>query len=395
MEPEASHNLGSHVNHELEQQVQYLRAALQQDRRPLGLLLGAGAPMAVRPGGRPIIQDMVGLTDVVTKALVGEDAEVVNSANQHLISGGIATPSLENLLDYLRALAAVPGSEPIRGFTAAQFEHADLSVCAHVRNTLDVEIPLGRTPYHAVALWARAGSRHAPVEIFTTNYDLLMEQALEAEGVPFFDGFVGSHRPAFDLQAIEEDLLPARWVRLWKLHGSINWQVSNAGRVTRNHEPDGSGGTLIYPSHLKYAESRRLPYLALLDRLRSFLRQPSSVLVSCGFSYRDEHINEVIEQALRANPTAAVQALMYGSIDQYGAALQMSERTPNLSVLAEDAAVVGLQRGEWQSSERGGAGKATCDLGDFSRLGALYTEVAGHAEPAQNSAAAAGGADAS
>ncbi|MFC7595923.1 SIR2 family protein [Terrabacter sp. GCM10028922] len=369
------------MEHELDQQLQYLRAALQQDRRPLGLLIGAGAPMAVRVGDQPIIHDMAGLTKAVTEGLEGDDEEVVSSASNHLVQGGIAEPNLENLLDYLRTLAAVPGSEPIRGFTKAQLKKADLAVCAYVRRTLGVRLPEVHTPYNAVGVWARAAKRYAPVEVFTTNYDLLLEQAFEAEGVPFFDGFVGSHRPAFDLQAIEEDALPTRWVRLWKLHGSINWQIARSGQVIRHPEPEESEGTLIYPSHLKYAESRRLPYLALLDRLRAFLRQPSSVLVSCGFSYRDEHINEVVEQALRANPTAAVQALLYGPLEQYSEAVQMAQRTPNLSLLAGDQGVVGLQQGTWRGGDTQDGAPATCDLGDFARLGALLTEVAGYRQP--------------
>lgn len=367
--------------HELSQQVQYLTAALQQDRRPLGLLIGAGAPMAVRVGGEPIIQDIAGLTKSVSDGLEGEAAEVLKVATQHLVDGGIPEPNLENLLDYLRTLAAVPGNEPIRGSTMAQLKSADRAICAHVRQVLDVSLPDSHTPYNAVAVWARAAKRYAPVEVFTTNYDLLLEQALEAESVPFFDGFVGSHRPAFDLQAIEEDALPARWVRVWKLHGSVNWQVAQSGQVVRYPQPEGSEGTLIYPSHLKYAESRRLPYLALLDRLRAFLRQPSAVLVSCGFSYRDEHINEVIEQALRANPTAAVQALLHGPLSQYPDAVQMAERTPNLSLLAQDEAVVGLQRSAWRSEGSATERVATCDLGDFARFGSLLLNVAGYRRP--------------
>ncbi len=34
----------------------------------------------------------------------------------------------------------------------------------------------------------------SPIELFTTNYDLLLEEALEDEEIPYFDGFVGSKK---------------------------------------------------------------------------------------------------------------------------------------------------------------------------------------------------------
>jgi hypothetical protein len=200
-----------------------------------------------------------------------------------------------------------------------------------------------------------------------------MEQALEVREVPYFDGFVGSHRPAFDLHAVEEDRLPDRWVRLWKLHGSVNWSMSSVGAVLRCPSTDPSDRTLIYPSHLKYDQSRRLPYLALLDRLRAFLRQPSAVLVSCGFSFRDAHINEVVGQALRANPTASVQALLYGSLAEYPEAVELACRTSNLSLLAHDAAVVGAQQDTWTSTNSAG----TFTLGDFGAFGKLLLDLVG------------------
>ena len=50
---------------------------------------------------------------------------------------------------------------------------------------------------------------------------------------------------------------------------------------------------VIHPSYMKYQESRRMPYLAMVDRLRAFLKQPTSTLILCGYSFRDEHVNEV------------------------------------------------------------------------------------------------------
>ena len=181
--------------------------------------------MAVRVEGAPIIPDIAGLTTQVRDNLTGEEASAVQSAVDTLTLSGFANPTVENILDYLRTLAEVPGNLPIHDIEPAVIQSADRAVCECIRSALDVRLSDGRTPFHALAVWTRAVKRHAPIELFTTNYDLLIEEALEASGVPYFDGFVGSYQPTFDLEAVEEDSLPGRWVRLWKLHGSVNWQL--------------------------------------------------------------------------------------------------------------------------------------------------------------------------
>jgi hypothetical protein len=103
--------------------------------------------------------------------------------------------------------------------------------------------------------WVGGVPRNESIELFTTNYDTLAEQALEDVGVPFFDGFVGSREPFFDVRAIEDDAAPSRWAKLWKLHGSINWGRSEDGRVVRRPSASVIARRLIHPSHLKYEES--------------------------------------------------------------------------------------------------------------------------------------------
>lgn len=112
-----------------------------------------------------------------------------------------------------------------------------------------------------------------------------MEQAFEAYKIPYFDGFIGARQAFFDLASMENDELPSRWGRLWKVHGSVNWWRTKRDDVVRRD----SGAAMlpgerqmIYPSHLKYDQSRRMPYLAMLDRLRAFLSRGQAVLVTCG-----------------------------------------------------------------------------------------------------------------
>jgi len=198
-------------------------------------------------------------------------------------------------------------------------------------------------------------ARDIAVEVFTTNYDVLIEQALEDARVPYFDGFVGGHRPFFDLRAIEDDAIPSRWARLWKLHGSVNWCFSpDDQRVTRRAPANGAERRLIHPSHLKYDESRRMPYLGMIDRLRGFLRSPQAVLVLCGCSFGDKHLNEVIAEGLQGNATATSFALLYEPLASYPSAIELTRTTRNLALLARDAGVIGGSQGEWTVTGRRG-----------------------------------------
>lgn len=362
--------------HQLPQQLDYLRAALEQEKKPLGILLGAGAPMSMRPDGVPLIPGLEDLTQLVLNEIEPTHREDVARLVSHLSDAD--QRNLEAVLNYVRSLAALPGTEPIRGVSPESLAGIDKAICEVVRQHVDADLPNSPNPYLSLALWIRAVRRLSPTQVFTTNYDLLMEQALERRRVAYFDGFMGSREPTFDLQAIEEDDLPTRWTLLWKLHGSINWSQDANGHVFRRPaDAADASSALVYPSHLKYDQSRRLPYLAMMDRLKAFLRKPGAILVSCGFSYRDQHINEVIDQSLRANPTASVHALLYGSIDQYEEAEGLAAGLHNLTLMAETSGVVGGRRGTWAGPEAGDGTAPTCDLGDFAAFGDMLDDLTG------------------
>ena len=137
-----------------------------------------------------------------------------------------------------------------------------------------------------------------------------------------------------------------RWKKTCFQHGGQGYVPLKGvfrGTTTENGRPK----RVIHPSHLKYQESRRLPYLAMIDRLRAFLRRPTATLVLCGYSFRDDHINEVIVQGLQSTQTAIAFALMYDTITESPHAVALARRRSNLSVLARDGAVVSGQKSIW------------------------------------------------
>ncbi len=196
------------------------------------------------------------MTAQVTTAITGSDQEPAFKALVATFSGAAA--NIEELLSRVRALAAVADAGPVHGLDAESLKKLDIAMSDSIATLVGVDLPEAATPHRSLAAWASSAVRSAPIELFTTNYDLLFEQALERVGVPYFDGFVGSNRPFFDAAAVDRDQLPTRWLRLWKLHGSINWRRGDDGGVYRTFAGDKESPTLIHPSHLKYDESRKM-----------------------------------------------------------------------------------------------------------------------------------------
>jgi len=390
--------------HDPVRQVSFIQQALSQNRKPIGFFIGAGCPLSIRvnereEGGKtvsdPLIWDVAGLTSIIAKHLSSPDKTAPSTWDKIVkivMDDGADGGNIELILSRIRVFASVAGNEGVRGLSAIELHKLDEDVCTVISREVNRSLPSRDSAYHNLAIWSRAIRRECPVHLFTTNYDLLMEQALEESSAPYFDGFIGSRKAFFDLGAVEDEgLLPPRWTRLWKLHGSLNWRLENGTAVVRSDQKTDEQGYLIYPSHLKYDQSRKMPYLAMLDRLKVFLLAPSALLFICGYSFADEHINDVICRSLETNPTAHVFACVFGKLEdrRYDLARECASATPNLSLLGFDKAIIGRNLGNWVSEEDIDAlplpsgvlvksdDEINLRLGDFAALGALLRSLAG------------------
>ena len=144
-----------------------------------------------------------------------------------------------------------------------------------------------------------------PVEFFTTNYDTLLEDALALNQIDYQDGFSGGG-VGFWMRKNYEPRDTTRAI-VTKLHGSVDWHrtTENASPLFRVRTGDtypGDGGVvMIYPQATKYLNAQRDPFAELFQRFRQRLVQGADqVLLICGYSFGDEHINAEIEIALEA-----------------------------------------------------------------------------------------------
>lgn len=343
--------------------LKYLRQSLSQDNEAIGFFLSAGCPLSVNmPDGKwPLIPDVKNLTIAINKEL--EANQKYSSLLEELGKAEKDVNNIEDILSFLRSLLLVSKGGSVRGLTENELLSLEKEICSVIVRKLDVELPNQETPYHRLCKWIGSIDRKVAIELFTTNYDLLMEQALEDTQVPYFDGFVGSRRSFFDLRAVEDSLIPTHWSRLWKIHGSINWYKETGKdenkKVYRSSEIKNDASHLIYPSHLKYEESRKMPYLALIDQLSRFIRKKSSLLILSGYSFNDGHLNDTIINALKANPTGMVLGLMHEryemlndedkNVDRYPEAYRLARNQHNLNIWTFDKAIIGTNLGDWKT----------------------------------------------
>ncbi len=342
--------------------LKYLRQSLSQDNESIGFFISAGCPLAVDMPDKetsPLIPDVAGLSRFINDKLKGNKEYMVLLTEIKKAKKDVE--NIEDILSFLRSLLLVSKGGDVRGLSEKNLLDLERDICKEIVKKLDVNLPNQETPYHDLGRWMRSIDRKVAVEIFTTNYDLLMEEALEDLEIPYYDGFVGSRRSFFDLRAVEDNLIPTHWSRLWKIHGSINWyqeDVAGQKKVYRSSEIKKDASHLIYPSHLKYEESRKMPYLALIDQLNRFIRKKSSLLILVGYSFHDEHLNDTIANALMANPTAMVLGLMFGPyektddkgelVESYSDAYRFAKKLHNLNIWTFDKAIIGTNPGQWK-----------------------------------------------
>jgi hypothetical protein len=156
------------------------------------------------------------------------------------------------------------------------------------------------------------------LNIFTTNYDLYSERAMDLLGIHYVNGFTGGiskfFNPAIFNYALAEkmDLSQSKWsvidnfFYLYKIHGSVNWIEADVEnklfKVKEIQEPTfdelkEKDTIMIHPTPLKYNASLGSPYSDLFREFQKKLMQNNNILVTIGYSFSDEHINNLIFQA--------------------------------------------------------------------------------------------------
>jgi hypothetical protein len=143
--------------------------------------------------------------------------------------------------------------------------------------------------------------KYGNIDIFTLNYDLCVETALSNRGVGFTCGFTS--RGWDTKQFLQNDFQ----VRLYKLHGSLDWYRDEEDRMIyslqtppEDREPANNNLPLLIFGLVNKLQPID-PYLYLSYTFSEKVKS-CNVVVLIGYGFGDEHINQILWQGLSRDP---------------------------------------------------------------------------------------------
>ena len=294
-------------------------------------LIGAGCSKCA---GLPLTAELTKIAiesdelDATSKAILAAIKKLFDGA-----TGSHIEDYLSELVDLL-AIAerrvergAALAQVPIDGtfYSYEQLRAAGEQIKLSISKAIDkqVEIKTHRAFVRAVHQPVRVG-KTAPgsiVDYLVLNYDTVVEDALAIECIPFTDGIDGGVTGWWNPDTFKRDDLAAR---VLKLHGSVDWCEIAEDPLPRRIAPKlqvqdmQDRRILIWPASTKYRETQLDPFAQLADRARQIMRPvrgSQRVLVICGYSFGDAHINIEIDRALRES-TGDLTVIAFSSEDE-------------------------------------------------------------------------------
>lgn len=339
----------------------WLSAIYQSDH--LGLLIGNGLTSAVSyAAGRP----------PAGMARVDLGSEYDDAISQHAESSARKlNRGSANIEDQIRAANQLIGGLRMLDEDRASVLHTALGAALRelITQILDTErgilseirsgsaagIAARRLLTDFLMSFATRPATKERLNVFTTNYDRLLEYGCDATGIRILDRFVGTLTPVFRASRVDVDFHynppgirgEPRYLdgvlRLTKLHGSLDWK-NDDGVIRRSAVPFGSSSNhpdlpseseqiIIYPNASKDIETSEYPYAELFRDCSAALCRPNSALVTYGYGFGDDHINRILKDMLVLPSTH----LVIISFDDAGGRIprfcSQVGRTPQISLL--------------------------------------------------------------
>lgn len=163
------------------------------------------------------------------------------------------------------------------------------------------------------------------VQLYTTNYDTLFEQAAQRMNYTIVDGFSFSYPRIFNGINFDHDIVYRERTRikkeesfvpnviqLFKLHGSLDWEKVG-DKIYQKENTDRP--CIIYPASEKYESSYEQPYFEMMSHLQGTLRKEGTLLIVVGFGFQDKHIQNIIKEAVLQNSNFHLLIVCYGVME--------------------------------------------------------------------------------
>ncbi|RFT10277.1 SIR2 family protein [Providencia rettgeri] len=229
-------------------------------------------------------------------------AERSKSQSAHIGANSYTREELRRL--YLEIIKAIGGIVRY-GYVAANPNRAIVEEIGSAEKPI-VEIQPHYEFIRALLISKSNLEQRSRTTFFTTNYDTLLEDALALHKKIVCDGFSGGAVGFWNAEnEFSNTVIDSNTYHLYKLHGSIDWhRDDNLGLVRARYGTkylSNPANIMIYPQATKYVETQKDPFASLFLGLRKTLMSgQQNILITCGYSFGDDHINSEIESALRS-----------------------------------------------------------------------------------------------
>lgn len=367
----------------------------------IGFFFGAGTSCAL---GIPNVEQLTSKIETkLTDDLLSNFKLVKNDLETFIT---VRKVNIEDILNQVRRIRELTNetTKKYEGVSGVNAKLLDKEICTIIYDIIAEKEDLAKIDKtKKFFAWLSLLNRDFTKEVFTTNYDLIIEKSLEASHIPYFDGFVGSYEPFFWQESIDQFVsrndMTQNWIRLWKIHGSLSWfwkedPINNSQRIIRigkiDNIKDEEIELVIYPSKEKYDSSKKQPFIAYFDRLKNYLLSGELLFVFTGYSFSDQHINEIIFNCLRQNNRLTVLVFFFQDSEVENISKQTSSYM-NLNVFGPTKAIINGNLSEWEYSadslkpnEKSESYWDTVDakfkLGDFNSLVDFFIANSGKTE---------------
>ncbi len=348
------------ISHDPVEYIRGIQQILISDKKRIGFLFGAGSSLAKKNDKTLTVPAISIMTKTIVSKVGQEKGKYGTALSEIKEELGSDNFNIETILSNLEQKSNFIGSGILNKLNKEEFDDLIVQIKKNVREIVSVHLTKEKNivgsdivndlVHSDFANWIGQAERKFPIELFTTNYDFLFELGLEKKEIAYYDGFCGSLRPFFNPESVEDFSFLANQTKLWKIHGSLGWHFDKDTEKILRVSPD-DDDILIYPSTLKYKDSKKQPYEGLLDRLSAFLKLDDSILITCGYSWGDEHINSRIISALKTNTTSHVIGLIYDNYEPLSInsnVVKIGLDNSKISIYGSRNAVIGCKYGEWQ-----------------------------------------------
>jgi len=379
-------------------EIQELKNQLSYSKN-IGFFFGAGTSTALG------IPDISNLTKSVEESLSGDllkNFQIIKNDLETTLPN--KTINIEDILNQTRRIREITGEKDDKKYIDINGKSAkklDVNICKNIYEIISQKEKKANLQNTMKFLaWLNMQNRDFSKELYTINYDMIIEKSLENIQIPYFDGFVGSYEPFFLPDSVDKFVknfdLTKSWIRLWKIHGSLSWfwkkdEDGNNYRIVRIGKIDNVANEndeiVIYPSREKYDSSRKQPFIAYFDRLKNYLSEGELLFIISGYSFSDQHINEIVFNSLRQNNRLFIIVFSYSdsSVDDL---YKLSSSFLNINAFGPNKAIINGELKKWVFTKDENENhdiywdekKGELTIGDFNKLVNFFITNSGKKE---------------